>query len=307
MYIDHKLFFLKGLPEVKLGLLPGMAGTYHLPKLIGYQDALDCILTGKNLKPDKAKKLGLVDLLVDLPSLESVAIRQAKALADGSLKPSVRKKSLLARILEDTTFGNTFLFKKAKESVDKNSGGFYPSPYAILKVLQDNVFKSRTIHLEDEATAFCQLASTTQSQALIGIFHSSNAVKKHDFGSPKKSVETIAVLGAGLMGAGIAQVSCDNGKLRTLLKDKDAAGVARGQKSITDSLDGKLKKRRITNYEYALTQSRLVPLHDGSDSWKKHFQSADMIIEAVFEDINVKQKVLKEMEEITPRFFDKYE
>jgi enoyl-CoA hydratase/long-chain 3-hydroxyacyl-CoA dehydrogenase len=78
--------------------------------------------------------------------------------------------------------------------------------------------------------------------------------------------------------------------------------VARGQKSITESLDAKLKKRRISGYDYALTNSRVVPLHDGSESWKKHFQSADLIIEAVFEDINVKHKVLKEMEELIPRY-----
>ena len=305
MYCDYRIATTNkktvlGLPEVKLGLMPGMAGTYHLPKLIGYQDALDCILTGKNLKPDKARKLGLVDLVVDEPSLLSVAIAQAKLLAEGTLKPKERTKTLMARFLEDFPPGRDMMFKKAKETVDKNSGGFYPAPYAILDVLKNNFGQPRMTHLKDEALKFSQLAATPQSQALIGIFHGTTAVKKHSFGKPKKDVATIAVLGAGLMGSGIAQVSADNGKYRVLLKDKDAAGVARGEKAIFDSIEGKLKKKRITNYDMALTTSRVVALHDGTASWKKHFGQADMVIEAVFEDLAVKHKVIKEMEEVIP-------
>ena len=305
MYCDYRIASsskrtILGLPEVKLGLMPGMAGTYHLPKLIGYQAALDCILTGKNLKPDKAKKLGLVDMVVDLPSLEGVAITQAKGLVDGSVKPHKRKKNWMATVLEGFPPARDYMFKKAKETVDKQSGGFYPAPYAILDVLKDNFGKDRMTHLKDEALKFSQLAATPVSEALIGIFHGTTAVKKHNYGKPKKSVETVAVLGAGLMGAGIAQVSAVNGKLRTLLKDKDEAGVSRGEKQIVDALAGKLKKKRMTNYDFCSATSRVVPLHDGSESWKKHFSHADMVIEAVFEDLAVKHKVLEEMEAVIP-------
>ena len=305
MYCDYRIATTNkktalGLPEVKLGLMPGMAGTYHLPKLIGYPDALDCILTGKNLRADKAKKLGLVDLVVDGPSLESVAIAQAKGLANGTVKKTTKKKSWMQFFLEDTPFGRKTMFDKAKETVDKNSGGFYPAPYAILNVLKDNFGKDRMTHLKDEAEKFSKLAATPVSEALIGIFHGTTAVKKHNFGSPKQPVKTIAVLGAGLMGAGIAQVSVDNGKYKVLLKDKDAAGVARGEKSIDDAMKAKLKKKRMTNYEYCDVNARLIGLHDGIDSWKKHFAGADMVIEAVFEELSVKHRVLKEMEEILP-------
>jgi enoyl-CoA hydratase/long-chain 3-hydroxyacyl-CoA dehydrogenase len=305
MYCDYRIATtskktVMGLPEVKLGLMPGMAGTYHLPKLIGYPDALDCILTGKNLKPDKAKKLGLVDLVVDPACLEEVAIRQAKGLIDGTVKKTHKKKSWMRFFLEDTPFGRNTMFSKAKETVDKNSGGFYPAPYAILDVLKDNFGKDRMTHLKDEADKFSKLAATPVSEALIGIFHGTTAVKKHNYGSPSHPVKTIAVLGAGLMGAGIAQVSVDNGKYRVLLKDKDAAGVARGEKAIDDALKGKLKKKRMTNFEYCDTSSRLVGLHDGIESWKRHFAGADMVIEAVFEELGVKHRVLKEMEEVMP-------
>ena len=127
MYCDYRIATTNpktvlGLPEVKLGLLPGMGGTYHLPKLIGYKDSLDIILTGKNVRPDKAKKLGLVDLVVDPASLEEVAILQAKGLAAGTVKPSKRKRDLVSYILEDTPFGRNFMFSQAKKTVDKNSG-----------------------------------------------------------------------------------------------------------------------------------------------------------------------------------------
>ncbi len=102
------------------------------------------------------------------------------------------------------------------------------------------------------------------------------------------------------MGAGIAQVSVDNGKFRTLLKDKDQAGLARGEKAIDDAFADKLKKKKLTNYEYCEKTSRLIGLHDGTASWKRHFASADLVIEAVFEDINIKHRVIKEMEEILP-------
>lgn len=208
MYCDYRVATTNkktnlGLPEVKLGLLPGMAGTYHLPKLVGYASSLDMMLTGKNIKPDRAKKMGLVDMVVDPAALESVCIEQAKGLAAGTVKPKQRKKDLLSLVLEDTQFGRDYMFGQAKKTVDKNSGGFYPSPYAIIDVLKDNYGKPRKTHLEAEATKFAELAATPVSEALIGLFHGTTAVKKHDYGKPKKPVEKVAVLGAGLMGAGI--------------------------------------------------------------------------------------------------------
>jgi enoyl-CoA hydratase/long-chain 3-hydroxyacyl-CoA dehydrogenase len=304
MYCDYRVATTSkktslGLPEVKLGLLPGMGGTYHLPKLVGVTTALDMILTGKNVKPDKAKKMGLVDLVVDPASLEQVCIRQAQGLVNGTVKPTQRKKDLMARIMEDTPV-RSYVFKKAKEQVDKNSGGHYPSPYAILDVIETGMSKSKKEHLEYEATKFAELAGTPESAALIGIFKGMNAVKKHDYGSPSKPVEKVAVLGAGLMGAGIAQVTVDQGKYTVFLKDKDQAGVSRGEAVIIDDLKGRLKKKRISNHQFCETSARLIPLHDEVESWKKHFSQADLVIEAVFEDITVKHRVLKEMEEVLP-------
>jgi enoyl-CoA hydratase / long-chain 3-hydroxyacyl-CoA dehydrogenase len=291
MYCDYRVASSNkktalGLPEVKLGLLPGMGGTYHLPRLVGYPAAMDMMLTGKMIKSDKAKKMGLVDLVVDPVSLEKVAITQALGLANGTVKPTQRKKDLMAKLMEDTPL-RSIMFKKAKEAVDKNSGGFYPAPYAIIDVLKNNVGAPKKQHLEDEADKFAKLAATPESEALIGLFHGTNAVKKHNFGSPSHPIQKVAVLGAGLMGAGIAQVSVDNGKYTVLLKDKNVEGVSRGEKVIVDELKGKLKKKRISNHDFCATTSRLIPLHDDIESWKKHFSTADIVIEAVFEVIDL--------------------
>lgn len=295
---DKKTVF--SLPEVKLGLMPGMAGTYHLPKIVGYQEALGMMLTGKNVRADKAKKIGLVDLVVDQNALETVAVNQAKALADGSLKPSKRKRDWMGWFLEATPFGRNMMFDKAKEGVKKGAGDFYPAPYAILDVLKSNFGKPRMTHLTDEAEKFSHLAATDVSDSLIGIFHGTTAVKKHDFGEPKTPVKTVAVLGAGLMGAGIAQVTADQGKTKVILKDKFEQGCFNGEGVIRKNLQGKVKKRRMTKYQFDSTMARVVPLHDGSTNWERHFAKTDLVIEAVFEEIGIKHKVLQEMEAIIP-------
>ncbi len=305
MYCDYRIATTSkktvlALPEVKLGLMPGMAGTYHLPKLVGIPAALDMMLTGKNVRPDKARKMGLVDLVVDYPSLESVAISSALAMAAGTLKAHVRKPSFLEKLLEGNSIGRSVIFKKARETVDKNTGGKYPAPYAILDVVQNNAGGDKWTHLQDEATKFSQLAATSESEALIGLFHGTTAVKKHNYGNPSHKVETIAVLGAGLMGGGIAQVSADNGKYKVLLKDRDQAAVTRGESAISADLKKKLDKKKMTRHDFASTTSRIVPLHDGDDVWKRHFASADVVIEAVFEDIKVKHKVIQDMEAVIP-------
>ena len=153
---------------------------------------------------------------------------QAKGLVAGTVKKSQRKMSFFDYLLTNTTAGRYFLFKKVTETVTKESGGHYPAPYHIIEVVKKNFGEPKFTHLKDEAERFAKLAATPESRALIGLFHGSNAVKKHSFGKPSHPVKTIAVLGAGLMGAGIAQVSVSNGGYRVLLKDKDAAGVSRG-------------------------------------------------------------------------------
>lgn len=207
-----------GLPEVKLGLLPGWGGTQNLPALIGLKEATPMILMGKEVRPDKAKKIGLVDLVVDQPALEFVAIDHARQLANGSLKLKPKAKSWEQWFLESTPVGRHIFWKKVDEGIAK-TGGHYPAAYAIRDSIKFGVTeaKSKREALEYEANKFVECAKTDVSPALIGLFNGMNALKKNRFGEPARPVKTVAVLGAGLMGAGIAQVSAEKG-LRVLLK-----------------------------------------------------------------------------------------
>eukprot|EP00569_Conticribra_weissflogii_P008688 CAMPEP_0171358710 /NCGR_PEP_ID=MMETSP0879-20121228/163_1 /TAXON_ID=67004 /ORGANISM="Thalassiosira weissflogii, Strain CCMP1336" /LENGTH=822 /DNA_ID=CAMNT_0011864801 /DNA_START=122 /DNA_END=2590 /DNA_ORIENTATION=+ len=289
-----------GLPEVKLGLLPGFGGTQNLPALVGVQAGLDMMLTGKDVRADKAKKMGLVDLVVAPQSLEKVAIETAEGLAAGTVKKSrPKKKSLVNRIIEDTPPGQYVMWNKVKQMVDKNSGGHYPAPYAIVDCVKFGLANPGDAKFKHEREEFAKLAATKESDALIGIFDGMNQMKKPSVTADPLSVKKVAVMGAGLMGAGIAQVTAEKG-YQVLLKDRDDASLGRGISYMTDNWDKKLKRKRMTKYQHNINSSRVVPLSDQTESWKRHFAGADLVIEAVFENLELKRKIVQQVEEVTP-------
>lgn len=290
-----------GLPEVKLGLLPGFGGTQNLHKLVGLQKAMDMMLTGKDIRPKQAKKMGLVDLVVAPQSLEQVAIDTAKGLANGTLKKSTGiKKNLQDRIVEDTPFGRYFMWQTIDKMVKKNTNGKYPAPFAIIDSVKYGLENPKgDAKFKFERESFAKLAATKESEALIGIFDGMTQLKKHSYGEVAHPIRKVAVLGSGLMGSGIAQVTAEKG-YEVLLKDRDDASVARGLSYMEENWGKKLKRKKMSKFEYNINSSNIIPLTDETESWRKHFGRADMIIEAVFEDINLKRKIVAQMEELTP-------
>lgn len=299
-------------PEVMLGLLPGAGGTQRLPPLVGLPDALDMMLTGKNIKSNKAKRMGLVDQLVKplgpglkppaentLQYLEDIAIQSAKALASGSIKPDrshswTNLKDLQYKITTETEFGRNFVVKKARETVMKKTGGLYPAPLRIIDVVKESLEKGPAHGFKKEAEGFGELSQTTEAKALMGLFFGQTECKKNHYGKPKRPVNTVAVLGAGLMGAGIAQVSLQKGH-QVIMKDNILEGLTRGQEQIFKGFNGRVKKKAMTSFERDQVMSNLSAQLDFTN-----FQKADMVIEAVFEDINIKHKVIKEIEQVIP-------
>ncbi|ETV99893.1 fatty acid oxidation complex, alpha subunit, mitochondrial [Aphanomyces invadans] len=279
------------LPEVMLGLLPGAGGTQRLPKLVGLQASLDMMLTGKNIKPDKALKMGLVDQVADPFALENAAIDAAEDLASGKMKKKTKPKGLVNKILEDTPL-RSIVFQKAGDMVAKKTGGHYPAPKLILEAVQAG-YSGKGYDVE--STNFAKLSQTPEAKALMSIFFGQTQLKKNRYGKPTKPVKTMAVIGAGLMGAGIAQVSASKG-IRVLLKDRDAASAAKGEEYVRKNLDDRVKKRRMTGYDRDVIMSNVVPLSDQDDVWKKHLNQADLVIEAVFEDMALKHKVIQGLE-----------
>jgi enoyl-CoA hydratase / long-chain 3-hydroxyacyl-CoA dehydrogenase len=293
-----------GLPEVKLGLLPGFGGTQNLYPLVGLQDALDMMLTGKDIRPVKAKKMGLVDQVVAPASLESVAIDVAAQLAAGKLKPTRKQKSLMNRLLEDNSWGRTLMWRQVEKMVAKNTNGKYPSPLAIIDCVKYGLEQSpsdQTERFRFERERFAKLAATTESEALIGIFDGMTQMKKHHYGKDTAvPVKKIAVVGAGLMGAGIAQVSAEKGKYNVLLHDRNAEAVAKGTQYMTDNWTKNLKKKKMTEYDLNTNASRVIGITDSLPSWDRHMSGADLVIEAVFEDLTLKQQIVDRMEKATP-------
>ncbi|XP_035214897.1 trifunctional enzyme subunit alpha, mitochondrial-like [Stegodyphus dumicola] len=298
-----------GLPEVLLGLLPGAGGTQRLPRLISLPNALDMMLTGKTLKADRAKKMGLVDLVVEplgpglkapgdrtLEYLEEVAVKIASDLAAKKMKID-RSVSLTDRLLKmalSIGFVREQIFKKARQQVMKQTNGLYPAPLKILDVVRTGIEKGLVAGYAAESDGFGTLGMTTHSNALIGLYHGQTLCKKNRFGDPTQKIKTVAVLGAGLMGAGIAQVSIDK-TFDVILKDVSPESLAKGQNQIYKGLDTAVKRKRITLHERNVFMSRLNP----ALNYEK-FKDVDIVIEAVFEDLNIKHKVIKEVEQHVP-------
>eukprot|EP00056_Hartaetosiga_gracilis_P020971 m.22122 g.22122 ORF g.22122 m.22122 type:complete len:751 (+) comp8806_c0_seq1:27-2279(+) len=292
------------LPEVMLGLLPGAGGTQRLPKLIGLQAALPIILTGKNVRPKQAQRMKLVDSVADPSALRSAAVQAAKGLADGTLKvnrePKGMKK-LIAQVLEGTEFGRNFMFDQARKMVMKQTKGVYPAPLKIIDVLKESATKGfgSTAGFKAEAKAFGDLGITPESKALVTIYFGQTACKKNPFGTPQKKDNNIAVLGAGLMGAGITEVTVSKGA-NVVLKDATQEGLARGIDRVYNNLNKKTRKRRMTTFERDQTMSRILGLSNTDSNWQQHFGHTDMVIEAVFEDLTLKHNIIREIEAITP-------
>ena len=296
-----------GLPEVKLGLLPGWGGTYELPRLVGLLDALPLMLTGTEVRADKARKLGLVDATCDEPSLLTVALRKAEDLAkDGGRKKldaaRAKKRNSLKRLVsERLPFVRNYIFKKARDQVTKQTRGKFPAPYEILASVEAGL-KAKTSQeaFAFEAKAFVRLAKTDVSTALIGLFDGITAAKKNRFDDGKAATatkkKTVAVLGAGLMGAGIAQVSAEKA-VAVLLKDRDLEAVTKGLSYVAGNLEKKVEKRRMTDFEKNLVVSRVAAYHDGASSSAMFYDRLekghiDVVVEAVFENLGLKHEVL---------------
>jgi 3-hydroxyacyl-CoA dehydrogenase/enoyl-CoA hydratase/3-hydroxybutyryl-CoA epimerase len=282
------------LPEVQLGVIPAMGGTQRLPQLIGLQGALDMILSGRNIRAVKAAKMGLVDEVVHPSILLDVAVDRARALSTGKLKPARRSSGPSDILLAGNPIGRSVVFRKARESVVEKTHGHYPAPLAALDAIRmgyDRGFKSG---LNLEATLFGELAVSEVSRQLVYLFFARNATRK-DPGvtgqAPEpREVRKLGVLGAGFMGAGIASIAVQEGTL-VRLKDTEPKRVAAGLRAVRDVLKERLVRKQITRLQY---EDMLVMVGGTTDY--SGFASAEIVIEAVFEDLKVKQTVLREAE-----------
>jgi len=285
------------LPEIKLGLLPGGGGTQRLPKRVGLQKALDMMLTGKNIYPYQAKKMGLVDEVTDVSKLHSVATQICQKIVDGQWKRPERKLTLMEKILDGTSFGRSIVFKQAKKMSAKQTQGNYPAVPAIIDCVETGLTKGNAAGYEKELVWFEELMLTPESEALRSLFFGMTDNKKNPFkqeGKPHKELKTLGMLGAGFMGAGITEVSVFKG-INVLLKDLQADSLQQAKQQIWKAIAKKLKYKTISKTESEEIIGRVQGRLDYAD-----FETADIVIEAVVEKMSVKKAIIKEIEAICP-------
>jgi len=280
-----------GLPEVQLGLLPGSGGTQRLPRLVGLQKALDMILTGKQLRASQAKKAGLVDEVVAQSILLDAAVQRA---LKGKIVREQPALNLVGKVLERTPFGRNVLFNQARKQTLKKTQGNYPAPIKILDVIKTGVVSGMQAGLAAEAKAFGELCMTKESAALRSLFFATTQMKKETGAGDTKpqKVTKAAVLGGGLMGGGIANVTATKAGVPVRIKDISEEGISNALKYSYSLLQKKFKRRFISKAEMQKQLLRITGTTDYSG-----FHDADIVVEAVFEDLALKQKMVSDIEQ----------
>ena len=291
-----------GLPEVKLGIIPGWGGTQRLPRLIGLPEALAIILPGKLVSAEKAYRIKLVDQVFSSAQFNVQVEQFLENLKQKSFQASLLKrrqpKSALQKVTAfamQTHPARLLILKKAQQNVMKTSKGFYPAPLAVLDVYRNNC--SFEEGLKRELAAFSDLASTVICKHLIGLFFLNEQVKKEQSESYPQDVElptSGAVIGAGVMGGGIAWLMSYKG-LSVRVKDINWASIELGYQQAASYFSQLQKQRRIKQGAIDYAMNRI-----GGSLQFTGFNRAQVAIEAVVEVMSVKKQVLQEAEAELP-------
>ena len=280
-----------GLPEVKICIMPGFGGTQRLPRLVGLANSLEMILTGKNVHAKKAKKFGLADEVTYKETLLNVALSVANQ-AIGKPRPTAirAKRPFVIRLLESNPMTRALVYASARKSVLKETRGNYPAPLAALEAVRHGLTQGIQAGYENEARTLGRLAITEVSKNLINVFYLNEALKK-DSAPSRFSVARAAVIGAGIMGGGVAQLFAEKG-ITVRIKDIHAKAVAAGLKAAADIFRKRSKKSVIDPLLARDGMDRITGATDASG-----FGTADLAVEAVVESMEVKKAVLRDFEQ----------
>ncbi|MEE4271872.1 MAG: 3-hydroxyacyl-CoA dehydrogenase NAD-binding domain-containing protein [Thermoanaerobaculales bacterium] len=278
--------------EVMLGLLPAGGGTQRLVERAGLAAALPMLLTGKRVRARRAKRMGIVDALTTPGGIAETAARAALAMAEGKLQRPVRKKTIIDRLSGLAPVRAKILAEAAKQ-VGRTTRGNYPAPTAILDCVETGLKKGRLAGLDRESHYFGILATGMESRNLVRLFHAMNEAKKTDDGPEPRPVDRLAVIGAGFMGAGVASLSLAHSQV--VLKDISDDALGAGFRTIEKGLKIQTRSGAISRREADRRRSALRLTTDTAD-----LAGADLAIEAVFEDLDLKRRVIAEVEEVIP-------
>jgi 3-hydroxyacyl-CoA dehydrogenase / enoyl-CoA hydratase / 3-hydroxybutyryl-CoA epimerase len=284
-----------GQPEVNLGLVPAGGGTQRLPRLVGLRRGLELILSGRRLNPTRARRAGLVDEVVH----PSVLDRAARAWALEAKRPLDRPVKLglslqaAADVAEQTPAGRQLMYRQARASIMARTHGHYPAPLRALEAVERGFERGMAVGLEAESAAFRDLAVTPATRNLIWLFMATQRQKRLALPvGPAREVDRMAVVGAGFMGAAIAEVGAAAG-LPVRVRDVKPEAVARGLASIRRLVAEGVARRRFQPREGRDILQRVSGTTDYSG-----FGTADLVIEAVFEDLEVKRGIVRDLEAV---------
>jgi len=296
-----------GLPEIRLGIIPGFGGTQRLPRLIGIQRALDFILTGKLVDAQRAYRAGVVDRVIP----KEFPMQQLRRLGVGfaqEIQSSAAREKIVARrnranpqtlLLEKNIFGRKVLFDQARRRTLAETKGHYPAAELALEAV-DKGFSKKDINdgLKIEAELLGKAVVTSVSKNLVKVFYLTEAVKKdsgvENYSGAAQEFNKIGVLGAGLMGGGIAQLMAHN-DLPARMKDINLAAVAKGMEAAARVFNESVKRRRMTPKEM---QNKMALISGSADY--SGFKNVDLVIEAIVEILDVKKKVFAEIDTLLP-------
>ncbi|MBN1083752.1 fatty acid oxidation complex subunit alpha FadB [Erwinia aphidicola] len=280
-----------GLPETKLGIMPGFGGSVRLPRLLGADSALEIIAAGKDIDAAQALKLGLVDAVVAAEKLHGAALSVLKEAIAGKQAWRERRQPKLEP-LKLSKIEAAMSFSTAKALVMQTAGKHYPAPMTAVKTIEAAAGMGRDAALQLETAAFVPLARSNEARALVGIFLNDQAVKAkakkltRDVETPKQA----AVLGAGIMGGGIAYQSAWKG-VPVMMKDISEKSLALGMGEAAKLLNKQLARGKIDGMKLASVISTIQPtLHYAG------FDRVDVVVEAVVENPRIKAAVLAETE-----------
>ncbi len=280
-----------GLPETKLGIFPGFGGTVRLPRLVGADNAIEWIAGGEAQKPEAALKIHAVDAVVAPDKLKAAALKLLTQAAEGKYDWKARRAQKTGPLKLDM-LESMMVFSTSLAFIQGKAGKNYPAPVEAVKAIQKAASKSRDDALKIEAQAFAKVAKTTVADALIGLFLNDQLLKKKAKAAVKagKPVKQAAVLGAGIMGGGIAYQSASRGT-PIIMKDIADKALDLGMSEANKLLSKQVERKKMKPEKAGAVLSTIRPTLNYGD-----FQNVDIIVEAVVENPKIKKSVLAEVE-----------
>jgi 3-hydroxyacyl-CoA dehydrogenase/enoyl-CoA hydratase/3-hydroxybutyryl-CoA epimerase/enoyl-CoA isomerase len=295
--MDYRLAAPKaalGLPETKLGIIPGWGGTVRLPRLIGPDHAIEWITGAKHYKADEALKFGAIDGVIEEQHLEAAGLKLIEKCLEGELNWKARVQEKKSPLHYDK-IESMMSFDGSKAFVAAIAGPNYPAPVKAVETMQKaaRLDRDAAIALEGETFAWC--AKTKTAECLVQVFLGDQYLKKISKSQTKNAIPTKmgAVLGAGIMGGGIAYQSASMG-VPVLMKDIKHEQLELGMTEATKLLNKEVERKKMTPEKMAKVISQITPTLSYAD-----FSSTQFIVEAVVENEKIKMSVLADVEKMT--------